>query len=90
QAKLILIGRKGLPKRSQWEQWLATHDRQDAISCKLQKLLALEELGAQIQVNSADVANFEQMQAAIAQALRQFGEINGVIHAAGIAGGGMV
>ncbi|MDF5735722.1 MULTISPECIES: type I polyketide synthase [unclassified Nostoc] len=90
QAKLILIGRKGLPKRSQWEQWLATHDSQDAISCKLQKLLALEELGAQIQVNSADVANFEQMQAAIAQALRQFGEINGVIHAAGIAGGGMV
>ncbi|MGI2908927.1 SDR family oxidoreductase [Tolypothrix sp. VBCCA 56010] len=90
QAKLILIGRKELPERSQWSQWLATHDSQDAVSRKLQKVLALEELGAQVQLKSADVANPEQMQAVIAQALKQFGQINGVIHAAGIAGGGVV
>ncbi|MDF5712386.1 MAG: SDR family oxidoreductase [Rhizonema sp. NSF051] len=90
QAKLILIGRRGLPERSQWSQWLTSHDSQDAVSRKIQKVLVLEELGAQVQINSADVTNPEQMQVVIAQTLKQFGQINGVIHAAGIAGGGVV
>ncbi|GAA6615706.1 SDR family oxidoreductase [Scytonema sp. NUACC26] len=90
QAKLILVGRKGLPERSQWEEWLATHDNQDSVSRKIEKVLALEKLGAIVQVNSADVANLEQMQAVVAQALEQFGRIDGVIHAAGIAPGGII
>ncbi|MFN6479632.1 beta-ketoacyl synthase N-terminal-like domain-containing protein [Nostoc sp. DedQUE07] len=90
QAKLVLIGRKGLPERSQWEQWLETHDSQDNISCKIQKMLLLEELGSEIEIKSADVANYEQMQVAVTEALEKFGQINGVIHAAGIAGGGIV
>jgi NAD(P)-dependent dehydrogenase (short-subunit alcohol dehydrogenase family) len=44
----------------------------------------LEELGAEVMVVSADVANLEQMQDAIAIASQQFGQLNGVIHAAGI------
>jgi len=31
-----------------------------------------------------------QMQAAIAQSLKRFGKIHGVIHAAGVAGAGMI
>jgi len=34
---------------------------------------------------SADVANHAQMQAVIAQSLKRFGKIHGVIHAAGVA-----
>jgi non-ribosomal peptide synthase protein (TIGR01720 family) len=90
RAKLILVGRKGLPERSQWEQWLSTHDNQDSVSRKIEKVLALEKLGAIVQVNKADVGNLEQMQAVVAQALKQFGCIDGVIHAAGIAPGGMI
>jgi non-ribosomal peptide synthase protein (TIGR01720 family) len=90
QAKLILIGRGGLPERSEWEQWLVNHDSEDAVSRKIQKVLRLEELGAQVEVKNADVTNSEQMQAVIAQALQKFGQINGVIHAAGIAGGGVI
>ncbi|MBD6618567.1 acyltransferase domain-containing protein [Komarekiella sp. 'clone 1'] len=90
QAKLILIGRKGLPKRSQWQQWLETHDSQDNVSRKIQKILALEKLGSEVEVKSADVASYKEMQVAIAEALEKFGQINGVIHAAGIAGGGIV
>ncbi|MEH2283670.1 MAG: SDR family oxidoreductase [Nostoc sp.] len=89
QAKLILIGRGGLPERGEWEQWLETHDSQDSISRKIQKVRSLEKLGAEVEVKSADVTNSEQMQAVIAQALQKFGQINGVIHAAGIAGGGV-
>lgn len=90
KAKLVLVGRSGLPAKEQWEQWLATHDPEDAISCKIQKVQALEALGAEVLVVSADVANHAQMQAAIAQSLKRFGKIHGVIHAAGVAGAGMI
>lgn len=89
QAKLILVGRKRLPERSEWEQWLVDRDSQDAISRQIQKVRSLEELGAEVEVISADVANFAQMQAVISQTLQKFGQINGVIHAAGIPGGGV-
>jgi len=51
---------------------------------------ALEALGAEVLIISADVANHAQMQAAIAQSLKRFGKIHGVIHAAGVAGAGMI
>ncbi|MBD2345774.1 type I polyketide synthase [Anabaena subtropica] len=89
QAKLILIGRKGLPELSEWEQWLVKHDSQDSISRQIQKVRSLEELGAEIEVISADVTNSAQMQTIIDQALQKFGQIHGVIHAAGIPGGGV-
>lgn len=84
QAKLILTGRSPLPARYEWENWLANHDAQDSISAKIRKVQEIEQLGAKVLVISADVANLEQMQAAIATAQQQFGPINGVIHAAGI------
>jgi len=67
----VLVGRSGLPAKEQWEQWLATHDPEDAISCKIQKVQALEAL-AEVLIISADVANHAQMQAAIAQSLKRF------------------
>ncbi|MBC1236337.1 MULTISPECIES: type I polyketide synthase [Nostoc] len=84
QAKLLLISRSTLPKRDDWEQWLATHNETDSISRKIIKVQELEQLGAEVLVVSADVSNTEQMQAAIAQAQLRFGQLNGVIHAAGI------
>jgi len=86
QAKLILTGRSALPARDEWEKWLATHDEQDSVSRKIRKVQELEELGAEVMVVSADVANLEQMQDLIAKALQQFGPLNGVIHGAGILG----
>ncbi|MEG5035146.1 SDR family oxidoreductase [Microcoleus sp. AT3-D2] len=90
RAKLILIGRSTIPDREEWEQWLITHSDEDKISCKIRKVQALEELGAEVFVGSADIANEGEMRAAIAQAVEHFGNIHGVIHAAGIAGGGLI
>ncbi|MDF5719757.1 MAG: SDR family NAD(P)-dependent oxidoreductase [Rhizonema sp. PD37] len=90
RAKLILTGRSAFPARDEWEEWLTTHDEQDIISRKIQKVQELEELGAEVLVSSADVSNSEQMQQAIAQAQGQFGQLNGVIHAAGVPGGGVI
>lgn len=90
RAKLVLTGRSALPDRAEWQQWLATHNEQDSTSKKMRKVLALEELGAEVLVFSADVTNPEQMQGVVRQTVEQFGEINGVVHASGVAGGGII
>ena len=90
QAKLILIGRSDFPHRSGWEQWLLTHHEEDFTSQKIQKMQAIEELGGEVLVIAADVISEEQMQNAIANALNHFGDINGVIHTAGVPGGGII
>ncbi len=84
QAKLILIGRKAIPERNKWSEWLLTHDESNEVSQKLKKVIKLEELGAEVEAISADVANEQQMQKAIDLAKQRFGEIHGVIHTAGI------
>jgi NAD(P)-dependent dehydrogenase (short-subunit alcohol dehydrogenase family)/acyl carrier protein len=50
----------------------------------------LEALGAQVWFRQVDVADTAQLRAAIAEATRRFGALNGVVHAAGVAGGGMI
>ncbi|MEH2158023.1 type I polyketide synthase [Nostoc sp.] len=90
QAKLLLVGRSALPKKDEWEKWLATHDEADSTSCKIHKVQELEQLGAEVLLISADVSNIEQMRSAVSQAQQQFGQLNGVIHAAGVPGGGVI
>jgi acyl transferase domain-containing protein len=90
RAKLVLVGRSALPPREQWEQWLAAHGGDDETSRRILKVQSLEQLGAEVLLLGADVANLAQMRDAIAVARQRFGTIDGVIHAAGIAGGGMI
>ena len=90
QARLVLVGRSVLPEREQWAEWLAVHGEQDAMSSKIRRMQALEAAGAEVLVVSADVANEEQMRIALVQARERFGGIDGVIHAAGGAGEGMI
>jgi acyl transferase domain-containing protein/acyl carrier protein len=90
QAKLVLTGRSQMPEKEKWQQWLATHDEQDSVSQKIKKVQTLEQLSAEVLVSSADVTNQEQMQVLKTQIIENFGVIHGVIHTAGIAGGGMM
>lgn len=50
----------------------------------------LERLGAEVLLTRADAADFAAMRAVMDSAQKRFGEIHGVIHAAGIPGGGMI
>jgi acyl transferase domain-containing protein/acyl carrier protein len=90
QAKLILLGRSQLPTKEAWEEWLSSHDANDSISQKINKIKNLEALGAEVLPLTADVGDRNSMEQAIALALERFGTINGVIHAAGVAGGGII
>jgi acyl transferase domain-containing protein/thioesterase domain-containing protein len=90
QATLILVARSPLPDRTAWPTWLATHTDSDPTSTKIRTIQRLETWGAAVHPLCADVADPVQMEAAIAQAQAQCGAINGVIHTAGVAGGGVI
>lgn len=90
QAKLVLIGRSGLPSKAEWEELLLRKDEEDLLKTKIKKIQLLEDLGAEVLVLTADVANLEQMQSAIDQVRDRFGNIHGVIHAAGTPGAGII
>ncbi|MEH2121102.1 SDR family NAD(P)-dependent oxidoreductase [Nostoc sp.] len=90
QAKLLLVGRSEFPQPDKWSEWLTEHDEQDSTSRKILKVQELEQLGAKVLVVSADVTNLEQMHWAIQKTQEHFGNFNGVIHAAGVPGGGVI
>jgi acyl transferase domain-containing protein len=90
KARLVLVGRSKLPAREAWGRWLEEHDEGDEVSAKLRKLRALEEAGAEVLALSADVADEGQMRGVLAQARERWGGLDGVVHAAGVAGGGLI
>ncbi len=88
QAKLILTGRSPFPDKVTWPDWLAEQGDDEPTSQTIRRLQALEAAGAEVVVMAADVADESAMRQVIARTERQFGHINGVIHAAGLVEGG--
>ena len=79
QANLVLLSRTGLP-----DELIEANSPLDAVSRR--RIDAVEELRTHAQsvtVLRADVACHDQMQVAFQQVREQFGEIRGVVHAAG-------
>ncbi|HLX07031.1 MAG TPA: amino acid adenylation domain-containing protein [Thermoanaerobaculia bacterium] len=104
-AKLVLLARTPLPPRSEWAELLAAGFGADqpgtprqapgagaaeAARRRIERLLALEELGAEVLVVAADVTDPGQLAAAVEAAVARFGGVHGVIHAAGVPGAGLI
>ncbi|HEU5379702.1 MAG TPA: SDR family NAD(P)-dependent oxidoreductase [Ktedonobacteraceae bacterium] len=89
-ARLVLVGRSVLPERAEWSTWLAMQNADDAVSGKIRQILALEERGAEVLYIAADVANEQQMRAALARVHTHFGTLQGVFHLAGVPGEGLI
>jgi acyl transferase domain-containing protein/acyl carrier protein len=90
RARLVLTGRSVFPTVEEWDGWLTLHGEDDPTSRKIRKLRELEALGAEVLVARADVTDPAQMREVVAQALDRFSALNGVIHAAGVPGGGVM
>ncbi len=89
RAKLVLIGRSDFPPKSEWENLLKTGENNGAID-KIKKLQNLEKLGAEVLIIKTDVTNKEQMQTAVNRVSEKFGNIHGIIHAAGTVGRSLI
>ncbi len=84
QARLVLVGRSAFPQHDEWAFWLQSHAPDDTISQKIRWLQALEAIGSKVLLCQADVAEASQMEAIFVHVEARFGQVHGVIHAAGI------
>jgi acyl transferase domain-containing protein/acyl carrier protein len=89
-ARLALLSRTELPPRAQWSTILASQGTTTHTGRQLQQLQQLEEAGSEVLVLSADVSDEDQMRAALESVVDTFGEIHGVLHAAGVPGIGLM
>jgi len=85
-AKLILLGRAGLPAAAEWEKWLLTHGPQHGVSQLIRKLQTLGQEGKQFCWFSGSLADADWVSASIAAGIKRLGktsgsEITGVFHA---------
>ncbi|MCK5056815.1 MAG: SDR family NAD(P)-dependent oxidoreductase, partial [Candidatus Aminicenantes bacterium] len=93
RARLILTGRSDFPSRENWGKRQDTHLQEaeaGSITGKIRKLQELEKIGAKVLALRADAADMGQMKQVITTAEKRFGKINGIIHSAGIPGGGVI
>jgi amino acid adenylation domain-containing protein len=90
RAKLILIGRSGLPDRETWSAWLQEKGSDDRTSRRIRKVQRLEELGGEVLAVAADSADREALRRVKAQTLARFGRVDGIFHAAGVPGMGLI
>jgi amino acid adenylation domain-containing protein len=89
-AKLVLTSRTELPSRESWADVLAKSEEGDSAVRRIRAVQSLEETGAGVLVVQADVSSSQDMRRALDQATQRFGRIDGVVHAAGVAGAGVV
>ena len=87
KAKLALFSRSPVPPRQEWEQ---LQHGTSLTSEKIRRLLRMEALGSEVMTFSADVSNLDQMRLAVASVEEKFGPVTGVVHSAGVGGGGVM
>ena len=85
KAKLVLIGRSGFPVPESWPDWCqahagagANHPLTDPIVDKIKILRICRDLGSEIMIEQADVADLTQMNQVLRRVEAGFGPINGV------------
>ncbi|HXB53930.1 MAG TPA: amino acid adenylation domain-containing protein [Vicinamibacteria bacterium] len=88
KARLVLLGRSGLPPRAEWDGWLSHGD--GGTRRRIERVRTLEALGAEVLILQADVSHRAEMEEALRRTEERFGCLNGVIHAAGTAPGGVI
>jgi NAD(P)-dependent dehydrogenase (short-subunit alcohol dehydrogenase family) len=89
-ARVALIGRTVLPARERWEEWLTENGPAHPVSVRIQRAKELEQSGGESMVLSADVADHTAMEVSWKAVEQRFGQVHGVIHAAGLPGGARI
>ena len=90
QARVILTARTSLPPATDWKALLEAAETPDDLKHKLQGLQSIEILGGKPLVATVDTVDLAAMRQLLARIRAEYGPIHGIIHAAGIAGAGMM
>jgi NAD(P)-dependent dehydrogenase (short-subunit alcohol dehydrogenase family)/acyl carrier protein len=87
KARLVLVGRSGMPDESTWDEYLRTHPEAEPMALRIQRLRRIQSLGGEFLIVRGDVSSAAQMESAFAAADQRFGGVHGVIHGAGLVTG---
>jgi acyl transferase domain-containing protein/acyl carrier protein len=88
KATIIWIGRSAFPPKDSWKNLAAGGDQQ--IKERVQAALDIKALGSKLITLSADISDLGQMSGLVTEIESTHGPIDGIIHAAGNAGGGII
>ncbi len=88
KATIVWTGRSTFPPEDRWDATMAGDDEQ--IKERVQAAQEIRALGSQLVTLSGEVGDIEQMSALTKQVETAYGPIDGIIHAAGNAGGGII
>ncbi|WP_338848359.1 SDR family NAD(P)-dependent oxidoreductase [Massilia sp. W12] len=91
---LALISSTGLPQRDEWDD-IVNDDSEispaaEKVRRSIASVLALEKAGSRVEFIAADSGDMARMQEVLQDLRREYGRINGVVHAAGRAGDGFL
>jgi acyl transferase domain-containing protein/acyl carrier protein len=89
RARLVLLGRTPMPPREEWDAHLAEHRPTERTARIIGAVRRMESAGAEVLLVAADVTDPAAMRGVRVQILGRFGALHGIIHAAGVAGGGV-
>ena len=84
KGRLVLMGRTPVPPREQWAQILAADTTVDEVRRRLEGLQRLTAAGVEVATVAGDVSRVEDVRRAVDTAIERFGELNGVLHCAGV------
>ncbi|RRS09702.1 SDR family NAD(P)-dependent oxidoreductase [Pseudoalteromonas sp. J010] len=87
--KLALLSRRAIPDPTQWQRLAANADTEDERALFTQ-LCALQTTAADLMVLQGDVTDLTELSDAVYKAETNLGSITHVVHAAGVAGGGVL
>jgi acyl transferase domain-containing protein len=94
QAKLVLLGRHGLPERATWPGILQGRPEAEQVDAKTRqrvaKVAALTDLGAEVEIVTGDVSDHGDVRRACQVAVERFGALHGVLHVAGVPSMGLM
>lgn len=88
-ANLVLINRSSFPERESWEDCINSEPG-SPIAEKIKTIRGVEESGSCVECVSCDISDYNETKKAIEAIKAKYGNINGVIHSAGVAGAGFI
>ncbi|MDR0268476.1 SDR family NAD(P)-dependent oxidoreductase [Paenibacillus sp.] len=89
EVNLALLGRSVLPERETWGK-LTLENKDSKLTKKLNTIMELEAMGSSVVYIPVDVTDEESMTETISDLRNRFKHINGIVHAAGLAGEGLL
>ncbi|MEV0678602.1 SDR family NAD(P)-dependent oxidoreductase [Actinosynnema sp. NPDC050436] len=88
-ARLVLVSRAGLPPRAEWDTHLAVHGPAGRTGRAIEAVRRMERAGATVLVLAADVTDPAALRGVRERVDAELGGLDGIVHAAGVAGGGV-